>query len=405
VIPVAYIEKRGTNSWRLVVDIGTGPDGKRISRKKTIRITDEALLKTTKKLQNYLNQELLKFKMEVEAGEYISPDKLSFSSFVEVWLNKFVRKELEYKTSENYEFHTKKRILPYFGSMKIEKIRSLHVIDYLDKLSEEGLGSASIVYNYRVLRSIFNKAVEWQVIKESPMKAVKKPKEKPSVELNVYDEEESVQLFKALQGEDIQFRMLITLALTTGMRRGELLGLEWKHINLTSGTIQVIQSIPAYKNGEPIIKLPKNMSSIRPIAVAPSVLEELKQFRKEWLMLKVRLLKKWKAKPDQEFLFCSSAPGSEGKPLYPKRLSEWWREFHAKKLRHLKYIRFHDFRHTSVTLLINQGVHAKIISERLGHANIGTTMDKYGHVIRKADQAAANLFDKILDRKVVQTEG
>ncbi|MFK7695370.1 tyrosine-type recombinase/integrase [Paenibacillus sp. HJGM_3] len=401
---MAYIEKRGANSWRLTVDIGTDPSGKRISRKKTIKIEDTALLKTTKKLQSYLDEELVKFKMEVEAGEYISPDKLTFSAFVEVWLNKFVRKELEYKTQENYEFHTNKRILPYFGSMKIEKIRALHVIDYLDKLSESGLGSASIVYNYRVLRSMFNKAVEWQVIKESPMKAVKKPKEKPSVELNVYDEEESMQLFKALEDADNRFKILITLALTTGMRRAELLGLEWKNIDLTTGTIQVIQSIPAYKEGEPVIKLPKNPSSVRPIAISPSVLEELKQYRKEWLQMKMQVLKKWKAKPEQEFLFMSSAPGAEGKPVYPKRLSEWWREFHSEKLGHLKYIRFHDFRHTSVTLLINQGVHAKIISERVGHSKIGTTMDKYGHVIRKADQAAADLFDKILERKVVQSE-
>jgi integrase len=401
---MASIEKRGPNSWRFVVEAGLGADGKRIKRTKTIKIEDESLLKTSRKLRDYLNDELVKFKVEVEAGEYIAPDKLSFESFVKVWLDKFVRKELEYTTQVNYEFHVTKRIMPYFGAMKIEKIRALHIIDYLDKLSDAGLGSASIVYNYRVLRSIFNKAVEWQVIKESPMRAVKKPKEKPTVELNVYDEEESLELFAALQGAHCQLRMLITLALTTGMRRGELLGLEWKHIDLVTGTISVKQSVPAYKNGEPVIKLPKNQSSIRPIAVAPSVLEDLKAFRKEWLVLKMQLLKKWKAKTDQEFLFMTSAPGSEGKPIYPKRLSEWWREFHAERLPKLKYIRFHDFRHTSVTLLINQGVHAKIISERLGHSNIGTTMDKYGHVIRKADQAAANLFDKILERKVAQSD-
>lgn len=397
---MASIEKRGTNSWRLVVEAGTKADGKRIKRTKTVRVDDPALLKATTKLVKYLNEELVKFKIEVEAGEYVAPDKLGFAAFVDVWLNKFVRKELEYKTKENYEFQTRKRILPYFKDMKIEKIRTLHVIDYLDKLSEDGLGSASIVYNYRVLRSIFNKAIEWQVIKESPMKTIKKPKEKQKVELNVYDENESMELFAAIQNEDIQFKMLITLALTTGMRRAELLGLEWRHVDLSTGTIQITQSIPAYNKGEPVIKLPKNKSSIRPIAVAPSVLEELKAFRKEWLKLKVKHLKNWKAKPEQEFLFCSTAPGSEGKPIYPKRLSEWWREFHAKRIPHMKYIRFHDFRHTSVTLLINQGVHAKIISERLGHSNIGTTMDKYGHVIRRADQAAANLFDKILERDV-----
>ncbi|GJM80180.1 hypothetical protein HMSSN139_26760 [Paenibacillus sp. HMSSN-139] len=82
-------------------------------------------------------------------------------------------------------------------------------------------------------------------------------------------------------------------------------------------------------------------------------------------------------------------------PYYPKSLGDKWRSF-LDRNKHIKRIRFHDLRHTSATLLINQGVHAKIISERLGHADIGTTMDVYGHVIKKADQKAAAIFDQIL---------
>lgn len=90
---MASIEKRGKNSWRLVVEAGYGPDHKRIKRSKTIKVEDEALLKTTKKLREHLNDELVKFKTEVEAGVYIAPDKMTFSAFVEEeWKEKYAKK-------------------------------------------------------------------------------------------------------------------------------------------------------------------------------------------------------------------------------------------------------------------------------------------------------------------------
>jgi integrase len=88
-ITLAYIEHRGHASYRLVVDAGYGPDGKRIRRTKTIKIEDEALLRTTRKLKNYLNEELTKFKIEVESGEYIAPEKMTFASFVNEWREKY----------------------------------------------------------------------------------------------------------------------------------------------------------------------------------------------------------------------------------------------------------------------------------------------------------------------------
>lgn len=393
---MAHIEQRSRNTWRLIVDNGVGPDGKRKRERRKITIDDEALLKTTKKLKAYLDQELIKFKMEVESGHYISPDKMTFASFAEKWKDKHVMKNLEYKTIENYLLQLNKRLLPRFGPLQLDKIKTMHLVDSLDELEESGTGSATRVYVYRVLRSIFTKAVEWKVMSKeaNPIDGITKPKEKPNKELRVYDELESAQLFKALQNEEVQFRILVSLALTTGMRRGELLGLEWSHIDLTAGIIRITQTIPAFREGVPVIKGPKNSSSFRQVAVSPSLLVELKAFRREWIKQKAEILNQWKL-PDREFLFCNFIQKQHyGMPLYPKTLTDRWREFSSRN--ELKYIRFHDLRHTSATLLINQGVHAKIISERLGHSNIGTTMNVYGHVIQKADVAAASLFDQIL---------
>ncbi|OXM85815.1 tyrosine-type recombinase/integrase [Paenibacillus rigui] len=395
------IEKRGTNSFRLIIESGYDSMGKRLKKSKTIRIDDEKLLKTTRKLQDYLDLELAKFKMEVEAGEYIAPDKMLFSNFVEEWKTKFVEKHLEGKTIDNYLLHVRKRINPHFGHLRMDKIKTLHIIDYLDKLAGAGnrmdgrdgaLGSATIVYNYRVLRSIFSKAEEWKVIKENPMNGVKKPKEALSSELNVYSEAEVKELFEALQNENIRLRTLIALALTTGMRRGELIGLEWKHIDFENGIIEVKQSIPMYINGKPLIKAPKTASSVRKIALPHSIVEELKELQQHMRKERLKINDRWQG-GEHNFVFCSW----DGKPLAQNRPTKWWRELFDRHPQ-LKYIRFHDLRHTSATLLINQGVHAKIISNRLGHSKISTTMDTYGHVIQSADVAAAQKLDTLFQK-------
>ncbi len=204
----------------------------------------------------------------------------------------------------------------------------------------------------------------------------------------VYDEDEVKVLFEALENEPYHWRMMITIALTTGLRRGELVGLEWKYVDLEKGIIQVKQSITDFVNGKPIVKEPKTKKSKRSIHLSDSIWMELKQYFKfcknGW--------DKLEETRDHEHFFLFH--NQYGRAFYPESPYLWFRTFLKKHK--LKYIKFHDLRHISATLLINQGVHAKIISERLGHANIGITMNIYGHVLAKADKEAANKFDSFL---------
>lgn len=388
---MASMQKRGENSWFFVINVGYRADGTRDRRTKTVKVEDPAILKSPRKLKEYLNDELTRFKMEVESGEYINPEKMTFSSFVEIWTKKFVQKNLEETTAYNYSFQVNKRMIPYFGEMQLDKIKTLHLTDYMDKLAET-VGESSQVYNFRILRSIFSKAVAWKVLKTNPMDGVDKPKEQPK-EMDYYNEKEVAELLNALDDEEPSFRIQVLLALTTGMRRGELLGLEWKHIDLEQGIIDVKQTIPMYKDGEPVIKGPKRSSSVRKIVIPSSVVEELKVYQKHMARERTNSQAPWEG-GDHYFLFA----GETGRPLYPKTLGDRWRAFHQKNP-DLKYIRFHDLRHTSATLLISQGVHAKIISSRLGHSKIGTTMNVYGHVIESADRAAAETFNNLLTPK------
>ncbi|ANY69747.1 integrase [Paenibacillus sp. BIHB 4019] len=388
---MASYQKRGESSWYMYVEAGTDAAGNRIRKTQTIRIDDPAILKSAKKTKAYLDEELLKFKMLVESGEYINPDKMKFSAFVELWKTRFVEKNLEETTAFNYKYHSNKWIIPHFGEKSIDKIKTMHIVDFLDGLTDV-TGSATRVYIFRVLRSIFTKATEWKVIKQNPMQGVTKPKDEPK-SMEVYSEEEVGVLLTALQKEPIRLRVMITLALTTGMRRAELLGLEWKHIDLENSIIDVKQTIPIFKDGEPVIKGPKKKSSIRKIVFPSSVSAELKLYQTHMMRERSNTEAPWEG-GEYYFLFAHE----NGRPFYPKTLYDQWRDF-LKRVPNLKQIRLHDLRHTSATLLINQGVHAKIISNRLGHAKISTTMNVYGHVIESADRAAAETFNNLFEPK------
>ncbi|MEK5416291.1 site-specific integrase [Paenibacillus sp. FSL L8-0708] len=382
---MASIQKRGKSSWLFTVETGSGT--KRGRETMTYRVEDTALLKTTKKLKDHLESEWNKFKIEVESGNYFRPEKMTFREFTGLWSDKFVDKNLAETSAFNYKYHSTTKLTPILGDIQMDKIKTLDIVTLLDELSKK-TGEASVVYCFRVLRSIFSKAVSWKVIKVNPMDGIDKPKETPK-EMSFYNEQEVAELLKSLQKETIKFKIFVTLALTTGMRRGELLGLEWRHINLEKGSILVHQTIPMFKDGMPVIKGPKRGTG-RTITLPSSVVKELVDYQKHMMRVRTELKVPWEG-GEYSFLFAHD----NGRPKFPKNWGDYWREFHARNPQ-LRYIRFHDLRHTSATLLISSGVHAKIISSRLGHTKISTTMNIYGHIIEAADQSAADVFNTFL---------
>ncbi|MFC5530996.1 site-specific integrase [Cohnella yongneupensis] len=390
---MANIQKRGDNSWFLTVNAGKDINGKYKRFTKTVHC----------RTKREAESEYAKFRLEVEAEEYIAPEKMTFGAFVEEWYSKYAVKHLAFKTLYTCRTNLKIRILPAFQHIPIKDIKPLHVVDYLDKLEKNnsrrdkksgGLSSGSIQINHRILKNIFKRAVEWRVIKRNPVNDVQKPKV-TSKEVVPYDETEVSEMLRALQKEPYHWRILITVALTTGLRRSELLGLEWKHVDLSSGVIDVKQTMVHANKGEVIVKQPKTKKSVRKVALPSSVLEELKEYHAYRIKERNDMGDAWNG-GEWFFLFSHA----NGHPLHHERPYQWFRQFVQKNK--LRYIRFHDLRHTSATLLINQGVHAKIISERLGHGSITTTMNIYGHALRTADQAAADKFDSLFTIKTAQ---
>ncbi|PAD67294.1 site-specific integrase [Bacillus sp. 7586-K] len=395
---MSNIRQRGERSFLLTVETGYGVKGKRNREYKTIKIEDNSLLKTKKKLKDFLEAEYHKFKAEVEAGKYIAPEKMTLKEFSVDWEQKYAIKELGATTLANYLNHLENHILPALGHKRIDQIKPIHIIDMLDgmkrvKNPEIPLSERTKQDTYLVIRNVMARAVEWKLIKENPVNSVRKPKVKDDDDkiVNVYDEDEVEKMFLAAENEPFHWRMFLTLTLAAGLRRSECLGLEWSKVDLDDNTLDITQVIVKGKYG-PVLKGPKSKKSKRLISLPDSVVSELKEYYLHWRKEKLQSEDLW-IEEEHKWLFCNL----DGTHFYPDTPTKWWRRFAERT--GIRYIKLHDLRHTSATLLINQGVHAKIISERLGHSDIRVTMNTYGHVLRKADQEAANKLDGLFSKK------
>lgn len=284
---MASIEKRGTNSWRLIVEVGYDSIGKRIKRTKTVRVEDQALLRTTKRLREYLEDELHKFKIEVEAGEHFTPQKMTLDQFIQdEWIPKYASKteNLSPLTYKIYMHHIKKHIIPTFGHKNLGDIKPIHIVTFINDISKGGtLSAATIQYIHRVFKNILCRATEWQVIKSNPIIGIKKPKAE-QIEHDFYDENEAREVIKALYQEPRRWRLLILGAMIGGCRRGELVGLEWSDINFENKTISIRKSISLTSESKAIETGPKTKSSIRTIDMPDWYMEEL-FFNKNFIII------------------------------------------------------------------------------------------------------------------------
>lgn len=388
---MANIQKRGDGSYFFTVSLGRGPDGKYKRATKTYKPERKM---TPKQMKEHIEHEYMKFKEEIRSGVYVSPEKMTLEAFTHEWRKKYADNELSETAMLGHLSRLENHILPVIGHVRMDQINSMMLLTLLSSLSRKD-GKEGSLSNYmkediyKTLKNVFKHAAKWKVTATNPMDGVNKPRDKneESRDVSVYEPEEVAALLTAAQNEPLHWRIFITLAIVAGVRRGENLGIEWPLVDFTNNTVDVSQSIVKGLNGA-VIKTPKSKSSRRLISLPPSVMEELRLFRIQWVSDRLKMGDKW-TEHEREWLFCKE----DGKHFYPTTPTKWWKGFTERA--GVRYIRLHDLRHTSATLLIAKGVHAKIISERLGHSSIKITMNTYGHALRSADEAAGNTFESL----------
>lgn len=385
------IEKRGENTFRLVVSAGRGLDGKRKKYTKTIIVDG----KTNADINKKAEKELSKFVVEVEKEDYIDPSKFTLTAFTEMWLKNYAKPKLALKTSFEYEQLLEKRILPAMGHMKISNIKPMHLVTFFNNLQEDGmrgdkkkgrLSNNTLLHYYRLLSVMFNTAVKWQFISSNPIKNVDPPKIE-NTEGRYYDEKEATLLIEKLQCENIDRQVAILLALTGGLRVGEVTGLKWDNINFDDNEIFIIKTTQYIPKAGVFEKETKNRTSKRLISIPKSVMDLVKILQIDQNYKKDSCGDLWN---QTDYIFTQW----NGIPINPQTPGKWFDKIVKKN--NLRKISFHELRHTSATLLISQGENVRALSSRLGHAETSTTMNIYAHALKSADKSAANKLENLM---------
>ena len=388
------IEKRGKNSYRLSCLAGYNLQGKPIKKTKTVHCTKKEA-----------EIELAKFVADVQNGMVIEGKSLRFSEFTEIWKRDYGSKELAPSTYKRYCRMLETRLLPYFGHFYVNKIKPTDIMQFYDLLSKDTqlirkkdnngsktlkpLSGKTILEHHRLLRAMLHKAVYWQVIVSNPAERVQPPKAKKP-KRKYYDDDQCKILLENLEQldeEQIKYKTAIILTVFTGVRLGELMGLEWNDIDFRNGIVSINRSSQYLADTGVFTKVPKTESSIREVAIPDfviSLLEEYKLWYEEQKSLYGEL---W---INSNRLFVQA----DGKPMHPSTISKWFVKFIGQI--GLPVINFHGLRHTNATLLIAQNIDVAVVAARLGHAQITTTFNFYVHPIiahnKKAGFALENLL-------------
>lgn len=388
------IEKRGKNSYRLSCLAGYNLQGKPIKKTKTVHGTKKEA-----------EIELAKFVADVQNGMVIEGKSLKFSEFTEIWKRDYGSKELAPSTYKRYCRMLETRLLPYFGHFYVNKIKPTDIMQFYDLLSKDTqlvrkkdnngsktlkpLSGKTILEHHRLLRAMLHKAVYWQVIVSNPAERVQPPKAKKP-KRKYYDDDQCKILLENLEQldeEQIKYKTAIILTVFTGVRLGELMGLEWNDIDFRNGIVSINRSSQYLADTGVFTKVPKTESSIREVAIPDFVISLLEEYKLWYDEQKSLYGELW---INSNRLFVQA----DGKPMHPSTISKWFVKFIGQI--GLPVINFHGLRHTNATLLIAQNIDVAVVAARLGHAQITTTFNFYVHPIiahnKKAGFALENLL-------------
>lgn len=377
-----HITKRGKNSYSIKISLGLDPATKRYKQQ-------WVTVQGTKKDAERRLAELLH---QLDSGVYMKPGKTTVADFLQLWLRDYVKPNLSPRTAEGYEQIIRCYLIPAFGDMLLSQLRPDHLQKYYStKLASGrrrgpgGLSARTIRHHHTTLHKALQTAVEWGLIIRNVADAAKPPRAR-SPEMQTWGEDDIIRFLEA--AKNTPYYALFYTALFTGMRRSELLALRWQDIDFLYAQAYINRSLHHLKDGTYVFTQPKSEKSRRAVALSPSVLTVLDDYRKtrvaEHLLLATPLT-------DDELVFSNL-----GKPLRPDTITRAWSALAARA--GVKVIRFHDARHTHASLMLKQGIHPKIVSERLGHSNISITLDTYSHVAPGLQEMAARRFDDIVAR-------
>lgn len=388
-----HIRPQGDGSWEIKFDLGRDPlSGRRITKYVTFRGTKR---KAQEELTRLLGQR--------NEGSYVEPTKMTVAQYLHHWLAADIDRRVAARTAARHRGIVEKNIIPKLGFVPVRKLTAVHIEAFETELLREGwakprakqkinegeeapvqekrgLSAQTVQHVHRTLSQALSHAVRLGVLFKNPAKQVRPPRP-PSREIRILEKGEITTLINA--AKEVGLHIPILVAMTTGMRRGELLAVRWSDIDLKAASLTVNRSLERIK-GTFEFKSPKTKTSRRTISLPAITVEALREHYKVHLEERFRL----GLGRDPGGLVLSRA---DGQPMDPDTLSKSFRRLVATAK--VTPITFHGLRHTHISHLLMEGVHVKVVSERAGHANVNITLGVYAAYIPNMQADAALRVD------------
>jgi integrase len=354
-----------SNSWCAQISL----DGKRKTK----------YFETKKEARDW-NKKMLD---QIDNGLTYKGSKTTTKSYLREWLIT-VTPNLAPTTARDYGSYVNRHILPFLGKVILSDLRPDQVQTFYTHLTEKGCSQTTIRIVHAVLHKALNQAVRLGLLGRNPASLVVKPKPKKK-EMKTWNDTHVMSFLSVVK--DPQYQALYYLAVTTGMRQGELLGLMWTDLDWISGHIQVKRQLQRITGQGKVFREPKSASGKRTIVIGQVGLDKLKANQENQQKLKVFAGEKWK---ERNLIFTTII----GTPMEPRKMYLMFKKYSNEI--DLPSIRLHDLRHTAATLMLQEGIHPKIVQERLGHSDISLTLNTYSHVTPVMQQRVAEKLDNLL---------
>jgi len=360
-------KKSGLYMARYTVQTPTGPKRKTVYAK-TRREVDEKLTRA---------------KADRDKGLLFDADSLKVGRYLERWLADSVRDTVKATTYESYERLMRLHLVPALGRVKLKNLTPTHVRGLYREKLDSGLSPSSVQRVHALLHKALKQAVNDGLVPRNVTEAVKAPKQSRK-EISALTREQARVFLEATKGDRLE--TLYVLAIHTGLRQGELLGLKWDDVTLDRGTLQVRRILSAAKDG-PIFTTPKNNQG-RSVRLTVQAVQALRDHRKRQVEDRLRRAGLWQ---DHGLVFTTLV----GTPL--NRHNVFSRSFKPLLRRtSLPDIPFHALRHSFATLMLAGGEHPKVVQEMMGHSGIRVTMDFYSHVLPDMQKGAVDRLGAML---------
>lgn len=367
--------RNGVVSYLVRVEYEPDPvTGKRRQRSESFRLRKDAQTR------------LAAWLAQIDRGTAIDPSKLTVAELLRTWLDDVAAHSLRPTSLATYRATIENHVIPELGAIAVQKLTAARVQAFYSAKLKAGRSPRLVQLCHLRLNQGLNQAVRWSIVPGNVCASV----DPPSVTYkqgSTWDRDE-LRAFLVAARTDTYALLWLILA-TTGMRRGEALGLRWRDIDLERGVASIQQSVVAL-HGVSLIQTPKTPGSRRSIRLVPDAVAALRSFRPQWAATKLAAPPElWE---DHGLVFCTEL----GRPIKPSNIARNYdRIITAAGVRR---IRIHDLRHTHASLLLQAGVPVKVVSERLGHARVSITLDIYAHVLPDMQDHAVEAFSSIIGK-------